>query len=143
MTQRHPIQHDQIVMITTVTKKRLPIFSSAVYAREAIECLYRTQERHPFFLYAFVIMPDHLHLLVKTIAPSNISKIVGFYKSGLAHHLGIGPLWQPRFHMRIADDAEKLKEYIHCNPTRKGLSESCETYPWSSASGRWEITALE
>jgi REP element-mobilizing transposase RayT len=142
MTQRHAIQNDQPMMITTVTKNRNPIFGNASYAREAIECLYRTQQRHPFLLYAFVIMPDHIHLVLQAIAPESISRIMNVYKGTTSASIGIGPVWQPRFHIRYLDNAFSAIDYVHANPMRKNIVECPEDYPWSSACGRWDVSPV-
>lgn len=143
MAQRHPIQNDQTMLIATITKDRKPAFRIPAYAREAIECLYRTQDVHPFFLFGFVMMPDHCHLLVHVPAPEKISHIMNAYKAGLIFDLGIPKLWQPRFHIRCIDDTSSALRYIHLNPVRKGLAETPEDYPWSSACGKWDISPLD
>jgi putative transposase len=143
MSQRHPIQNDVIMLITIVTARRMPIFKDAACALEAIETLYRVQALHPFFLYGFVMMPDHCHLLLKVPSPQSVSKIVGIYKSGLVFNLRRANLWQPRFHVRISNNVREALRYVHLNPVRKGMVECPEQYPWSSASGKWDVSPLE
>jgi len=67
---------------------------------------------------------------------------MNLYKTGLTFNLGIGAFWQPRFDMRIAEDVYRALRYIHENPVEAGIAEAPETYPWSSASGRWEISPM-
>ncbi len=142
MSQRHPIQNDCTMLVTINTINRAPIFSSAPKAREVIETLYRTQELHPFHLFAFVIMPDHCHFLVSVPPPFTISRLMNIVKSGVSHSIGEGPLWQPRFHIRIIENIRGAIEYIHLNPVRAYLCEHPENYEWSSASGKWDVTLL-
>jgi REP element-mobilizing transposase RayT len=142
MTQRHPFKSDHIMMLTTNVLDRQKIFADESNAREAIECLYRVQELHPFFLYAFVIMPDHCHFLIETRAPITSGQLMNSYKAGLTFDLGIPKLWQRRYHIRLIDQPEFAKQYIHENPVRAGIVEYALDYPWSSASGKWEITPL-
>lgn len=130
-------------MITTNTLNRLPIFNNDVYAREAIETLYRVQELHPFLLHGFVIMPDHCHLLMFVPEPESISKIMNVYKAGMTFNLGIPKLWQPRFFNRIVESSYNTLHNIHMNPVKAKLVEKPEDYPWSSASGKWDVTELE
>lgn len=143
MTQRHPIQNGQIMLVTTVAKGRAPLFSNPALAREAVESLYRTLERYPVFLHGFVVMPDHIHLLVQPIAPMTISFFMSRYKTNVSLSIGIGEIWQSRFHILVIADASKALAYIHNNPWVKGLCEIPEDYPWSSASGRWDISPLD
>lgn len=142
MTQRHPIQTDAIFFITTVVRDRKPIFVNPTFAREAIETLYRVQELHPFFLFGFVIMPDHCHLLLAPVSGTKISTIMNRWKMGVAHSLGIGQIWQPRYFIRIPDDTSLTLRYIHQNPFKASLSKRNEDYPWSSLSGKWDVTGL-
>jgi len=143
MFQRHPIQNEVPMLITTNTLDRKKVFADPTYAREAIDSLYRVQQLHPFLLFGFVIMPDHTHFLLKVPAPLSISTIMRVYKYGVTFNLGIGAFWQSRFHIRIPDHCWKALEYIHLNPVRAGLCENIEDYQWSSASGKWDTTRLD
>ncbi|MDO8469019.1 MAG: transposase [Candidatus Peribacter sp.] len=140
MSQRHPVLNEDVQLVTTVTARRMPIFSDPASAREAVECLYRVQARHPFFLYGFVIMPDHCHFLVRVPAPQKISTIMNVFKSGMTFNLGIPQLWQSRYHIRSVKNMPEALRYIHTNPIKAGLSDSVTEYLWSSASGKWDIT---
>ena len=132
-----------MMLITTNVKDRLPLFLDAAYAREAIEVLYRVQELHIFFLYGFVIMPDHCHLLIRITEEIKMSKIMNRFKMGLSHSIGKGPIWQARFDCRIVRDPWRALKYIHQNPVKAGLCIKPEDYPWSSASGKWDVMELE
>ncbi len=143
MSQRHWIQNDRMMLITTVTANREQIFLSPANAREAIECLYRTQSLHPFFIYGFVIMPDHCHFLMTVPAPQKVSNVIGSYKSGLTFDVGIPQLWQPRFHARLVKYPAEALRYIHLNPVHANLVKNQEKYPWSSACGKWDISPLD
>lgn len=143
MSQRHPFQNEATMFVTTNTLNRMPLFSKNGFAKEAIDCLYRTQEQHPFFLFGFVIMPDHCHLLLQVRSPYTISKLMNAYKSGLTFDLGIPKLWQPRFDLRIPEKPYETLKYIHMNPVKAGFCEKPEEYPWSSACGKWEVTPLD
>lgn len=142
MPQRHAIQNDVTMFVTTNVLNRRPIFQDPAFARMAIDYLYRLQEKQPFLLFAFVIMPDHLHLLLQVRAPHTISTLMNTYKTGLTFELGIGAFWQPRFDLRIPDNCYNVLRYIHENPMKKGLVENPKDYPWSSASGKWEVTPI-
>ena len=140
MTQRHPIQNDQTLFITTVTRDRRPYFENTSLAREACEHIYRVQERKPFLLYGFVIMPDHVHLLLRVPSPETVSNVIRLYKMGLSFQTGLGPMWQRRFHAKTVDDIPSVQHYIHTNPVSGGLCATPDAYPWSSASGKWDVT---
>ena len=131
------------MLVTVVCENRERYFKSPAFAREAIETMYRVQEMHPFYLYAFVIMPDHCHFLMYVPAPESISKIMNVYKSGLTFNTGMKKLWQPSFHIRFIDDRSSACGYIHQNPVKAGFVEVAELFSWSSASGQWDIDPLD
>ncbi len=64
------------------------------------------------------------------------------FKSGVSHTLSQGPLWQRGFHIRMPDNVLETLRYIHLNPVRAGFVEEPERYLWSSASGKWDVTAF-
>jgi hypothetical protein len=80
---------------------------------------------------------------MKVPSPEKISTVVGSFKSGLIFDLHIPSIWQKRFHIRLANNPEQMRDYIHQNPVRAGLCEIPEKYPWSSASGKWDVSPLE
>lgn len=142
MWQRHPIQQDRLMLITTNVHHRTLIFKDAACARIAVDTLYSIQNLYAFFLFAFVIMPDHCHLLLRIPEGGSISKTIGVYKRAVAFNLGRGPIWQSRFHAMIPHDPWRALHYVHWNPVRAGLCTEPEQYPWSSACGRWDVQEL-
>lgn len=130
------------MLVTTNVKNREPLFKNDAYAREAIEVLYRSLEMRPAFLYGFVIMPNHCHFLIQVPEEGSISTIMNRFKMGVSHSLGIGSIWQSRFHIRLIRNPWKALQYIHRNPVKAKLVEKAEDYPWSSASGKWDVMEL-
>ena len=82
MTQCRPIINQEIMFVTTNIRDRRDIFSHPPNALEAIEILYRVQSLHPFFLYGFVVMPDHCHFLLRVPEQGSISTIMNRFKMG-------------------------------------------------------------
>jgi len=103
--------------------------------------MYRIQYWNPFFLFAFVIMPDHCHILLSIPENGSISQLMQMYKRAVSFEVGT-PVWQPRFHLEIVQSCHRVLQYIHLNPVRKQLCKTPEEYPWSSASGRWDVCDL-
>lgn len=131
------------MFVTTNVEKRQKIFFDPACARVAVEALYFIQERYPFFIYGFVIMPDHCHFLLYVSAESGISRIMRDYKRSVAFSIARGPMWQSRFHLVIPKNPGATLQYIHQNPVRAGLCTRPEDYPWSSASGKWDTKDWE
>src|SRR5262249_35987575 len=91
-------------------------------------------------VYAFVVMPDHVHLLLSPSKP--MSQITQWIKgvSGLRANRLLGrtgkSFWQDESFdhwMRSNAEFEKTREYIEANPVRKGFVPVPELWPYSSA----------
>jgi putative transposase len=92
-----------------------------------------------FYLTGYVVMPEHVHLLLSEPEHAKLSTALQMLKLITAHKLiSYAPadvFWQARYydfnvwseHKRI----EKLR-YIHRNPVQHGLCESPEDWEWSS-----------
>ena len=94
-----------------------------------------------FLLFGYVVMPDHLHMLM---APFRAGLQAGMHCLKMRTGRRIrrirgesGPFWQPRYFdfilRRVGDFWDKL-QYIHENPVHAKLAASPEEWPWSSAS---------
>ena len=102
------------------------------------------RDRGFYKLHAFVLMPDHLHVLITPEIETTIEKAMQMIKGGSAHRMGAEkpqafPIWHRGFHDRWIRDADqfwKAKTYIEQNPVKAKLFESVESYPWSSAAGK-------
>ena len=93
-----------------------------------------------FDLYAYCLMSNHVHLLIKEI---NIGDIVGIMKKILTHYAGwfnrkykrSGSLIANRYKSECVKNDEylfSLVRYIHQNPVKAGIIEKTEEYQWSS-----------
>jgi putative transposase len=103
--------------------------------------MFSYRERGIFQLYEFVIMPDHIHLLLAPKAGIAVERAMQFIKGGFSHRFmkesgSRMEIWQRSFtNHRIRDltDFEKHRRYIHLNPIRAGLVEFPKDYSYSSA----------
>lgn len=94
-----------------------------------------------YHLHAWVIMPNHVHLLIEPIADNSLSGILQGMKSVSAHEanklLGReGVFWQSEsYDHLIRDDADRARcvEYIAQNPVKAGLAEDAGKFQFSSA----------
>ncbi len=98
-------------------------------------------------LHAWVVMPNHVHVLVEPLGTEAVSKIVQSWKSYTAKViLPLCPvglfvdkhLWQADYYdrfMRSERHYLAAVDYIHRNPVKAGLVASPEDWPWSSAAG--------
>jgi REP-associated tyrosine transposase len=91
-----------------------------------------------FQVHDFVVMPDHVHLLLTVGSDMTIERAMQFIKGGFSHRLKkefgySGEVWQRGFsEVRIQDKQSFLRhrEYIAENPMKAGLVESPEKFPY-------------
>ena len=136
-----------VYFVTTHTWQRRELFRQEGSSRIVVGQLFDCRDRGFYKLHAFVIMPDHLHVLLKPGEGTPIGKAIQMIKGGSAFRikkeLGFHwPVWQPGFHDRwIRDKQEYLncKHYILQNPVKAKLVERAEEYAWTSANGKYEL----
>ncbi len=96
--------------------------------------------KHEFDLIAWVVIPDHLHLIIDH-KDSDPSLVIKNFKLSFAAHLrkrlGLieGRTWHNRYWDHIIRDQEDMNrhiDYIHYNPVKHGLVTRPRDYPHSS-----------
>ncbi|MFQ6083659.1 MAG: transposase [Candidatus Aminicenantia bacterium] len=126
--------------ITTKTRNNIPIFSNPILARA---CLLFIEELHidlKFKVMGYILMPDHLHLILVLPEGKNISYIMKRIKGATARKINIligkiGTLWQSDFYDHIIKNEKELRDklkYIHRNPLRSDLVKDLREYEFSS-----------
>ena len=108
-----------------------------------VEKLEQTRQRFGFRIYAYVVMPEHVHLLLSEPDRGLLSAAIHSLKLAVAKRIpGLGAetgepaqFWQKRYYDRNVRDHEEFVEklrYIHRNPVQRGLVKRPEDWPWSS-----------
>ena len=123
--------------VTFSCYERLPLLQEsqgyAVFLRE----LEAARVRYQFQVVGYVLMPEHVHLLLTEPPDWPLSMALQVLKQESSRELkGLErQFWQRRyydFHVRTEEKrVEKLK-YMHRNPVRRGLVVAPESWPWSS-----------
>ncbi|MGI8824501.1 MAG: REP-associated tyrosine transposase [Chloroflexota bacterium] len=129
---------DHAYFVTARARQGSP-FTDHRLAGEVVASLNWLRARRGLTLYAYCLMPDHLHLLLRVgdrLYP--LAEIMRAFKSFTTHQswkLGRrGALWQARFYdhiVRKSEDGLRIAAYILDNPVRKGLVAEAESYAWS------------
>lgn len=153
--------YGDVYFITSTVVGFINIFSDKQASEIFVDCLRFYQERGDFILLAWVLMPNHFHLIAKKADSSNISEIIGGIKRYTARQIGLlrgipelcslidrirqaalsepgkgTAVWKPRFDSYVIKSEDVLKqkiEYIHNNPVRKGLVKESWQWRYSSA----------
>ena len=123
-----------IYFVTTSLSQKTRSFTEGE-AKIVEETILDSASRKEIMLYAYVIMPDHIHLLFR---PTNlgISKTIQLIKGRASRKINKGSFWRKGFFDFAILTDKKFKEkfnYIHFNPVKKGLVEKAEDYRYSSA----------
>lgn len=104
-----------------------------------VNCLY-PKKNALVKIVSFCIMPDHYHLLLKSLKEEALSKYISDIENSFTRYFNLkfkrkGPLWESRFKAKIIKNNEALLHvlrYIHLNPVTSGLVEKPEDWGYSS-----------
>jgi len=129
-----------VYLVTTVTDQRIPWFQVLSFAQLMCQNL-----KHPDCLQdatnlCWVVMPDHIHLLLQ-VGATDLSKVIKRIKARSAVMLNReigrrGRFWEPGFHdhaLRKEEDLRSVGRYIVANPLRAGLVKRIGDYPYWDA----------
>ena len=146
--------------ITTSCYRRLALLEKPQHRDLLLEVLERERWRYHFVVVGYVIMPEHMHLLLSEPERGDPSKVMQAIKQGFARRLlrkqsaaddpptndrrrgGLwdtafdrGHLWQARFYDFVVYTENKRVEklrYMHRNPVKRGLVAEPQQWDWSS-----------
>jgi putative transposase len=116
----------------------LPIFAGN--ETMLLQSMYDSYARYSCTLMAWIIMPDHFHLIID-VNNSNISKPIHYIKQSFSQKYrnridkSAGRIWQYRFWdhiIRNQEDFNRHLDYIHFNPIKHGLTNRPFEYKFSS-----------
>jgi putative transposase len=121
----------QTYALTTVTHQRRRLFQRDAIAELFIATLFRYRDSARFQLHAFVVMPDHVHILLTPAPDLAIERCAQLIKGGFSFAVRkelTGEIWQEGYYAHRVSDQDDLSSqilYILNNPIRKRL----EQYP--------------
>jgi len=141
--------------ITTSCYQRRALLGSRKNRDLFLKVLEQVRRRYHFVVVGYVVMPEHVHLLLSEPERGNPSAVLQALKQGFArrllHHLrsggdprqgslwsaalGEGHIWQRRFYDFVVFSEKKRIEkihYMHQNPVKRGLVLEPQQWPWSS-----------
>ena len=154
---------------TFSTYQRQPFLTNHDFNRIFLQNLSRARKEHGYLVWAYVLMPDHVHLLIparkaltrdilgsikqpvtkrivakmKREDPSFLLQLISGARRGHSPY----SFWQAGGgydrNVKGPDEYWGCIEYIHLNPVRRGLVERPEDYPWSSARNYREMPPYE
>ena len=127
--------------VTFSTWQRRRLFVVEPYTRLFLKTIYGYRRQGKFQLHAFVVMPEHIHLLLTPGEDVTLERSVQLIKGGYSHALGVEfgkhkGVWQRGFtdhRIREHEDFEKHRQYIHNNPVVRRLVDRAAEYRYCSA----------
>ena len=102
-----------------------------------VEALEQARVKYGLFVVGYVVMPEHVHLLVSEPERHTLATAIKAIKQSVARRqVKTGEhFWQGRYYDFNVGTAQKKVEklkYIHRNPVHRGLVARPEDWPWSS-----------
>ena len=119
---------------------RLPCFFSEDDYQFYLECLGESACRYGCVIHAYVLMTNHIHLLMTPINENAISRVLQSVGRRYVRHINqmyqrTGTLWEGRHKGSLVQSEEYVLacyRYIELNPVRAGIVAHPSEYPWSS-----------
>jgi putative transposase len=123
------------------------LFQRERVAKLLIAVLLEYRRQNKFLLHEFVIMPNHLHLLLTTVQGITLERSVQFIKGGFSFRAGKelemrSEIWQRGYvdhRIRDGRDYATHREYIWQNPVKRHLAEHPWEFVYSSAAPGFEL----
>jgi putative transposase len=166
MKLRHYDNEGHARFVTFCTHRKIPVLTHDSICRIVYEAIMEARDRLKFDLLAYVIMPEHVHLVlvpaentklglvigeIKRLSSKRIHRVLGENRSGLLRRLMVmrdgGPrfaLWQRRCYDHNCRSEKAVWEkvrYCHGNPVKRGLVRDASRWQWSSAA--WYDDSVE
>ena len=157
--KRNPLQRfygrNDLHFVTFSCYRRRAYLGTAKARTRFLQVLDEVRSRHAFALIGFVVMPEHVHLLISEPARGNPSRVLQVLKQKVSRTLSgrkkkndrqlqfgfaaerdePNGFWQRRFHDFNVYSEKKVKEkleYMHRNPVKRRLVQHPKDWPWSS-----------
>jgi putative transposase len=141
----------QLHFITCSCYHRIPFLGRAPRRDLFLKLLEQARRRYRFTVVGYVIMPEHIHLLIsepETGDPSVVMKVVkqrfarrvrkrqlSTVQTRLWPETDPGHVWQKRFYdFNVRSERKRIEKlrYMHRNPVRRGLVTEPDQWRWSS-----------
>jgi putative transposase len=146
----------ELHFVTFSCYRRLPLLGTARARNVLVKELSRVRREYGFLLVGYVVMPNHVHLLMGEPKKGTPSTVLQMLKQRVSRKMRkknspvprgqlrirfprfaseLPQFWQPRFYDFNVFSHKKRKEklgYMHANPVTRGLVQHPKDWPWSS-----------
>jgi putative transposase len=136
--------------VTSRTWEGRALFLKEPPCRIFLNALLHYRDEGAYLLHAFVLMPEHFHVLITPASHTTLERAVQYIKGGSAQRMGEElrlrfPVWQRGFsdhRIRDLEDYEAHVRYIERNPVKRRLVEVASSYSWSSAAAAFRLDEI-
>jgi putative transposase len=140
-------QEIRTFFISTATWERRSLLQSTPLCDLLLNVLRENRAKQRFRLHEFVLMRDHVHLILTPSSLVPLEKAIQFIKGGFSFRAKKeanfnGEIWQKGYNEQRIKDAHDYTEkaaYIQMNPVKAGYVDHPEQFPYSSARLKTEI----
>jgi putative transposase len=140
-------QEVRTFFISASTAARRNLFQAERMKELMMDVLLTNRQKGRFELHEFVIMREHLHLLLTPAPNESLERCVQYIKGGFSfrakRELGFtGEIWNSGYNehrVRDTEDYQNHVRYIHENPVKAGMVNQAVEYCYSSANASWHI----
>jgi putative transposase len=126
---------DDLHFVTFSCSQRRPFLGTPTVRNIFEHSLETMRIRYRFFVLGYVVMPEHVHLLLSEPQKTSLSKAIQALKLSVAVQRNERPFWQARYYdFNVFTDRKRVEKlrYMHRNPVARGLVEKPEQWMWSS-----------
>ena len=132
-------QTRQLHFLTFSCYHRAPLLGTA-HARDTfLATLERARRWYGFYVVGYVVMPEHVHLLISETGTGSLALALQMMKQMASRALRGSrwrePFWQARYYdFNVWSERKRVEKlrYMHRNPVKRGLVHDPEEWPWSS-----------
>jgi putative transposase len=133
--------------VTTKAWQSVAVFQVREIAEVVITKMLEYRDKGNYLLHEFVLMPNHLHVLLTPADSCSLEKALQLIKGGSSHEIhrvrqSKSAIWQSGFHesrVRDSTDYKNKTDYIHFNPVAAKLAGRPQDWPYGSASGKYQL----
>ncbi len=142
----HQTRHGHF--LTWSCYRRQPLLGTARRRDMFLTVLEQVRQRYRFVIMGYVVMPEHVHILMAEPERGTVATVMQVLKQRTARRLlprrrnGQRELWEAKPHLwqkrsydfNVWSERKRLEKlhYMHQNPVRRGLVASAELWAWSS-----------
>lgn len=139
-----------IYFVTTKAWQSTPVFQVQETAEVVVSKIMEYRDKGYYLLHEFVLMPNHLHLLLTPGESESLERAIQLIKGGSSHEIhkvrgSKMQIWQSGFYeSRVTDwmDYKKKADYVRFNPVAAKLVVRPQDWAHGSASGKYRLDPI-